>query len=114
MVHVTLRSKLLLLAAFVSLGSTVLGFALQAKTKSDPAIRIVDASFGDQLNHKTCSPDLSLCKGLSTCKFTVGEMCSVDARVKNLEVTWDCGDGTEKHAKAAAKGTEISLECTEK
>lgn len=79
--------------------------------REDPKIRIVDASFGDQINHKTCKPDLSLCEGIASCKFTVGNMCTIDALVKNLEVTWDCGKGTEKHMKAAAQGTEIEIGC---
>jgi hypothetical protein len=76
-----------------------------------PAIRILNASFGDQLSHKTCVPDLSICKGITQCKFTVGDMCEINSSVKNLEVTWDCGDGTAKKMRAAAKGTQISLDC---
>jgi hypothetical protein len=86
-------------------------FARQQEAKKDPAIRIIEASFGDQLAHKTCVPDLSICRGLAVCKFTVGEMCQIDSKVKNLEVTWDCGQGTDKKARAAAKGTQIALEC---
>jgi hypothetical protein len=86
----------------------------QAKSRSkgdNPLVHIVAASFGDQLSKKTCNPDLSLCEGLAMCRFTVGEMCKVESKVKNLEVTWDCGPGTSKKARAAAQGTEISLEC---
>ena len=79
--------------------------------KNGSGIRILSATFGDQLAHKTCTPDLSICKGLALCKFTVGDLCPVDSQVKNLEVVWDCGDGTDKKAKAAAKDTEIRLEC---
>lgn len=86
----------------------------QKAAKKNPMIRIIDASFGDQLSHKTCTPDLSICKGLAVCRFTVANMCAIDSQVKNLEVTWDCGDGTAKKARAAAKGTEISLECANK
>lgn len=79
--------------------------------KKHVGIRILDASFGDQLAHKTCVPNLSLCKGITECTFTVGDLCEVNSAVKNLEVTWDCGDGTAKKARAAAKGTPITLDC---
>ena len=93
--------------------------ATHAQTASSPTnecskgtgIRILHASFGDQRAGKTCTPDLSLCKKLAQCRFTVAEMCAIDSQVKNLEVTWDCGDSTEKHSKAAAKDTEITLAC---
>ena len=87
------------------------GATSQQSGKKNPAIRIIEASFGDQLAHKTCTPDMSICKGLAVCKFTVGDMCTVDSKVKNLEVTWDCGDATDKKVRAAAKDTEISLSC---
>jgi hypothetical protein len=81
----------------------------------DPAIRIIEATYGDKTSHKTCTPNLSICSGQAECSFQVDDgLCAVDAPVKNLEVVWDCGDGTDKHARAAAKGTRISLECVSK
>jgi hypothetical protein len=82
-----------------------------SKAKNSSGIRIIEATFGDQVAHKTCTPDLSICKSIANCSFTVGDMCTIDSQVKNLEVTWDCGEGTEKHARAAAKDTKISLSC---
>jgi hypothetical protein len=80
------------------------------KGKKDPAIRIITAKYG--YKEKTCSPTLSLCNGLTKCEFNVDDgLCTVDAPVKNLEVVWDCGPGTEKHARAEAKGGRMSLEC---
>ena len=75
-------------------------------------IRILEATYGDSQSKKTCKPDLSICKGLSTCAFVVDDgLCKVNAPVKNLEVTLDCGDGTPKKVRAAAKGTKITLSC---
>jgi hypothetical protein len=80
------------------------------KGKKDLLIRIISATYG--YKHKTCSPTLSLCNGTAKCEFNVDDgLCAVDAPVKNLEVVWDCGPGTEKHARAEAKGGRISLEC---
>lgn len=93
------------------------GFAQSSdkgQKEQNPAIRIIAASFGDQVNGNTCTPDLSICNGVTKCSFTVGEMCDVKSSVKNLEVTWDCGEGTAKKARAAAKGTPISLDCATK
>jgi len=115
--------KHLILAVILSVSVCTLGGATAGRrsrdllggqaAKKNPAIRIVNASFGDQLAHNTCTPDMSICKGLAVCKFTVGDMCAVDSKVKNLEVTWDCGEGTGKKSRAAAKDTEISLGCGE-
>jgi ATP-dependent DNA ligase len=84
----------------------------QAKAKKDTGIRIIEATYGDRTSHKTCTPNLSICKGSAKCEFLVDDgLCAVDAPVKNLEVIWDCGEGTDKHARAAAKDSRITLEC---
>jgi hypothetical protein len=73
-------------------------------------IRILEATYGD--GKKLCRPNLGICNGRSTCEFKVtDDLCTVDAPVKNLDVTWDCGEKTEKHEKAEARGGTISLKC---
>jgi hypothetical protein len=75
-------------------------------------IRVIDATYGDSRAKKSCKPDLSICKGRTICEFVVDDgLCAVDAAVKNLEVMWDCGPGTQKKSRAAAKGTKMSLSC---
>jgi hypothetical protein len=84
----------------------------QNTAKKNSGIRIIEATYGDKSTGKTCSPDLSVCKGLSKCEFNVDDgLCTIEAPVKNLEVVWDCGPGTTKKARAAAKGTNMSFEC---
>jgi hypothetical protein len=73
-------------------------------------IRILSAKYGDK--NKTCEPKLSICNHISQCSFIVNDgLCTIDSPVKNLEVVWDCGAGTEKHARAEGKGGRISIEC---
>jgi hypothetical protein len=74
------------------------------------SIRILSAKFGDT-HGDSCVPNLSICDGKTVCEFVVGEMCSVKGEAKNLEVSWDCGPDTPKKARAAAKGTKISIAC---
>jgi hypothetical protein len=89
--------------------------ASNGKTVEEKGIRVISATYGDKQSGKTCKPDLSLCKGLASCEFEVGDgLCQVEAPVKNLEVEWDCGPHTEQKARAAAKGTRISISCTQK
>jgi hypothetical protein len=106
---------LILIAVGGGYEPVTLGVLAQSKNlnaaEKDPGIRILDASFGDQIGKKTCKPDLSICKDRTICEFTVTDMCPVDSTVKNLEVIWDCGKGTVKKTKAAAKGTKMTLKC---
>ena len=89
-------------------------YAGQVGKKASQAIRILEATYGDKQGGKTCSPKLSICAGLALCEFTVDDgLCAVEAPVKNLEVTWDCGARNNKRARAAARGTKMSLSCEE-
>jgi hypothetical protein len=103
-----MRRYLRLVSAGILITFTCFGQA----GKKKPELRIIEATYGDQVGGKTCKADMSICKlGNLVCHFTVDEMCQVDSDVKNLEVTYDCGVGTEKKAVAAAKGTPITMSC---
>jgi hypothetical protein len=85
---------------------------LGQSTPPKTGIQIKTAVYGDVQGKKTCVPTLSICTGRALCEFVVDDgLCKVDAAVKNLEVQWVCGESTTPKARAAAKGTKITLAC---
>lgn len=106
----------------ISCGSGSPGNSSGEAAKAEPgprlfsakSIHITSAVYGDGSADNRCSPSLALCEGRSLCEFQVTDgLCALPAgagSARNLEVQWTCGSD-EPRARAAAKGTQISLSC---
>lgn len=79
-------------------------------------ITIISAEYSDGAG-ATCSPDLAICNGRALCEFTVSDdLCSLGdsaGPARNLEVHYACGVPLPDKAAAAAKGTKITLDCSQ-
>ena len=75
-------------------------------------ISIQSARYGDLEDAKFCTPDLSVCNGLSECSFLINDsLCQVPPEAspaRNLEVFFTCGK-KEPKAVAGARNTRMEL-----
>jgi hypothetical protein len=95
--------------------SSIMALKVVTDANSEPnKIEVLTAVYGDNQGHSCSAKEAvaSACNTRAQCGFIVGDLCDPGAAIaRNLEVTFSCGVPLQDKAKAAAKGTRITLDC---